>query len=273
MYNDAAIMRFFRDDIGGILITDAAGNVLYEDKKMAMVRRRKTNWQAACPPPRPDQKGEIWDLLDSDIRETYMVITSTFTEEGQRFQIHHLVDTSLYMGLYRDITQYSRTLKNEKERDSLTGLYNKGKFLEMKRSLFEKQETVAVFNMDVNNLKYMNDHFGHDTGDKLIRKAAESLKKIEARNVIPFRMGGDEFVVVAVHVSRDEAEKILKTWEEELEALNLINDGVPCVIACGLVYGEKDMAFDEVMKLADQRMYENKISMKRKGSPGMREIR
>ena len=48
---DDLILRFFRDDIGGILIVDAEGNVLYEDAKTAFVQREKTNWKTACPPP------------------------------------------------------------------------------------------------------------------------------------------------------------------------------------------------------------------------------
>ena len=189
---NSAILRFFTEDIGGILITDEDGNILYEDEKTEFVKSGKTNWKAACPLPSPGQKGETWDLLYSDTGKTYMVTTSTFTDNGVYCQIHHLTDTSLYMDLYRDITDYSKSLKTAKERDGMTGLYNKGKLMELKQSLFRKQEKIAVFNMDVNNLKYMNDNFGHEAGDRLIRKAAESLKRIESRNIMAFRTGGDE---------------------------------------------------------------------------------
>ena len=259
---DEAILRFFRDDIGGILITDGDGNVLYEDEKTAFIRTEKTNWKAACPAPRPGQKGEAWDLLHSESGRTYMVITSTITDEDGQKQIHHLVDTSLYMGLYRDISDLSQKLRAEKERDGLTGLYNKGKFMEMKRSLFGKQDAIAVFNMDVNDLKTMNDRHGHEAGDRLIRKAAESLKRIEARNIIPFRVGGDEFVVIAIHVSREDAEKIGQRWAEGLAELNRAADNTPCVIACGFAFGEKGYDLEEVLKLADRRMYEDKKRLK-----------
>ena len=215
-YLNSVILSFFRDDIGGILITNEAGNVLYEDAQTAFIQREKTNWKAACPPPREGQKREIWDLLNSEDKKTYMVITSTFSDEDGIKQIHHLVNTSLYMDLYRDISEYSKILKTKKDYDDLTGLYNKGKLNEMKRTLFGKMETLAVFNMDVNNLKQMNDRYGHEAGDRLLRKAAESLKQIEARNVIPFRVGGDEFIVCAIHVDRAGAEKIRKEWEERL---------------------------------------------------------
>ena len=56
---DEAILRFFRDDIGGIRITDANGMVIYEDEKVAFIGLEKTNWAAACPPVREGQRGEV----------------------------------------------------------------------------------------------------------------------------------------------------------------------------------------------------------------------
>lgn len=262
---DNAILRFFRDDIGGILITDASGSVVYEDGKTAFIQKEKTNWDSACPPAWEGQQSEVWDLLRSRDRKTFMVITSTFSEGGEQFQIHHLVDTSLYMELYRDITDYSRDLKVEKDHDGLTGLYNKGKFMELKASLFQKQNTIAIFNMDVNNLKAMNDTYGHEAGDKLIKKAAESLKRIAKRNVMPFRVGGDEFIVVAIHISRQEALQLRQDWEEGLKALNQAEDGIDCVIACGFAFGEKGYDLEALLSQADRLMYEDKQARKKAG--------
>lgn len=259
---DQAILRFFRDDIGGILITDKDGNVLYEDGQTSFIRTEKTNWKAACPPPVPGQKKQTWDLVRSGSGKTYMVLTSSFTDEEGLRQIHHLVDTSLYMDLFRDVTAYSRALQAEKEHDWMTGLYNKGKFLEMKRSLFSRQETIAVFNMDLNNLKLTNDTLGHEAGDLLIKKAAKSLRLIEARNIIPFRVGGDEFLVIAIHVDRQGAEWIRTRWENALEKVNREDGGAPCVVACGFAFGEKGFDLDEVFALADRRMYEDKKAKK-----------
>ena len=261
---DEAILHFFRDEIGGILMNDEAGNVFYTDARTAFVQKEKTNWKAACPKPARGQKAEMWDLLRSDNRKTYLVITSTLEQESELIQIHHLVDTILYMDLYRDLTEYSSTLRTEKDHDGLTGLYNRGKFNEMMSLLFSRQETIAIYNMDVNNLKQINDGQGHEAGDRLLLKAAESLKKIEARNIIPFRIGGDEFIVIAIHVSRAEAEKILSDWESGLAELNRRNDGIFCEIACGFVYGEKGFNLEEALALADQRMYEDKVAKKQK---------
>ena len=263
-FNDM-ILRFFRDDIGGIRITNEAGELLYEDERSAFVSVERTNWSFACPAPREGQRAEMWDLLCRDSGQTYMVISSTLREGDEVLQIHVLVDTSVYTGLYHDITDYTQKLQKEKDRDGLTGLYNKGKFMVLKQSLFKGKDAVAVFNMDVNNLKTMNDRYGHEAGDKLLIKAAESMRRIEARNVIPFRVGGDEFIVVALHLSEGEAEDLRRRWEAELEALNRNGDGILCVVACGMACGERGYDFDELLALADQRMYADKRAKKGEG--------
>lgn len=265
---DAAMLRFFKDDLRGNRVTNAAGEVLYEDDKSSFVSRERTNWSSACPPPRVNQRGEMWDLICRGDRRTYMVTTSTIVENGETLQIHHIEDASIYMSLVQDITDYSKIMREEKEHDSLTGLYNKGKFMELKRTLFRAQDSITVFNMDVNNLKTMNDTFGHEAGDRLLRKAAESLRAIEARNVLPFRVGGDEFIVVALHLSLDRAEELRQTWEAGLAQLNQRQDGIECVIACGMAHAEKGYDLDAVQAMADQRMYEDKKAKKlERGEP------
>ena len=264
---DDVILRFFRDDVGGILIVNEKGEALYRDERADRILRDASRWPVACPPPREGQRGEVWDLPVGEGR-TYMVTSSTFVEDGETIQVHHITDSSVYMELFRDMNDYSRELKAEKEHDGLTGLYNKGKLMEMKQSLFKNQEAIAIYNMDVNNLKHMNDTYGHEAGDRLIRKAAESLRRIEARNVFTFRTGGDEFMAVALHVSRQEAEQLLLTWEQGLAELNQRNDGIHCVIACGMAYGAKGYDPDALFAEADQRMYEDKLA--KKGAAGVR---
>ena len=264
-YNDT-LLRFFRDDVGGILITDESGAFLYSDRRSDFVRTEKTNWAEACPAPREKQKAELWDLVCASSGKTFIVITSTILEENRIMQIHQLVDSSQYVEMLRYLNAYSKLLRTAKDHDELTGLFNKNKFIEMKESLFKKQNAIAIMNLDVNNLKEMNDQFGHDAGDKLLRKAAESLKKIEARNILPFRVGGDEFIVAAIHVSREEAEKILQKWKDGLAELNRKDDGIHCVLACGFIYAEKEFDLDAVLAQADQLMYENKKELKGKAN-------
>ena len=94
------------------------------NEKSAFVRQGKTNWAAACPPPSPGQKSELWDLMLFS-GEAYMVITSTVVEEGRTLQIHQLIDASVYMALYRDMSRYSKDLRDEKESHMVQKCYDR----------------------------------------------------------------------------------------------------------------------------------------------------
>lgn len=151
------------------------------------------------------------------------------------------------------------------EHDGLTGLYNKAKFLDMQEKEYTKLESIGIFNLDVNNLKVMNDKYGHEAGDKLLIKAANSIRKVTNNKVHGYRMGGDEFLMVACNVTRDEVDAIKERWEKELARLNTVDDGIHCVIAAGVVYGEKDYDLNALMKEADALMYEDKKAKKKPG--------
>jgi diguanylate cyclase (GGDEF)-like protein len=132
----------------------------------------------------------------------------------------------------------------------------------MMNDFFPNQKSVAIFNMDVNYLKRVNDTLGHEAGDALIVKAAKSLLAVEKDNVRGFRMGGDEFMLFGWDMEEDEANALKKEWEGALAKLNEENDGLECVIACGLAYGKDEFDLKELLKLADERMYENKVAIK-----------
>ncbi|MBR1830901.1 MAG: GGDEF domain-containing protein [Ruminiclostridium sp.] len=145
---------------------------------------------------------------------------------------------------------------------SLTGLYNKGKYMALKNADFGKPESIAIFNFDVNNLKHINDNYGHEYGDALIIKAAKSIDAVTSENVYGFRMGGDEYVMVAVNVSPEEVRQIQTDWKAALDRLNEEDKEMFCLMACGVSYGSGDYDYDELYEHADKFMYENKKALK-----------
>lgn len=153
----------------------------------------------------------------------------------------------------------------ESEHDRLTGLYNKGKYLDMLDKEYGSMDSIGIFNFDVNNLKKLNDTMGHEAGDKLIIKAANSIRKVTNNKIHGYRMGGDEFLMVACNVTKDEIDGIRERWEKELARLNTIEDDIECVIAVGVAYGEKGYNIQELMKQADELMYEDKKAKKKPG--------
>ncbi len=150
----------------------------------------------------------------------------------------------------------------ENEHDALTGLYNRGKYAEMYKSVFPFYDSIAVYNLDVNYLKRTNDTFGHEMGNKLILKTADSIKAVLGENIYGFRVGGDEFLIVAGDLSRDSADRLKDRWSEALDSINEADPVPECVVACGMVYSEKPYDADELFREADRLMYADKAAIK-----------
>lgn len=167
--------------------------------------------------------------------------------------------------LYIENSMMREKLIYDSEHDGLTGMYNKGKYLAMLESDYQNLDSIGIFNFDVNNLKKMNDTYGHEAGDRLIIKGADSIRKVTSSTVHGYRMGGDEFLMIACNVTEAEVTELKERWEAELARLNTLEDGIECVIAAGVVYGGKGYDFAALMKEADERMYEDK---KKKKKPG-----
>lgn len=147
------------------------------------------------------------------------------------------------------------------EHDGLSGLYNRVKYQRSKLS-YSSCDNICVIYIDVNNLKKMNDEFGHEAGDALIRKAASKLEYFDGLGDC-YRMGGDEFMVVMTNRSKSDCEKIINDWYPTVGCLNRKSDGFKCMMAYGVSYGESHFDMDELIKEADEKMYYHKIEIKK----------
>lgn len=147
--------------------------------------------------------------------------------------------------------------------DTLTNLYNRRYFdIEVERLDQKRNLPISIIMADVNKLKYVNDTFGHDAGDELIRKAAEVLKHSCRSDEIVARLGGDEFIILLPNVDSNAAEIIINRLENNLKGISV--HGVPLTISFGYatkLSSEEDMK--EVIKSADGNMYKNKVESKK----------
>ena len=149
------------------------------------------------------------------------------------------------------------------EHDHLTGLYNKAKYSQLMSSTFRTCEHITVFNLDVNYLKRINDTLGHEAGNQLLRMAANSLKAVSNdENVFAFRMGGDEFMMMACEVDEAQAKEIEAKWREALAKINEEQNDIECVIACGIKTGTAPYDIDAILEEADKLMYADKRAIK-----------
>lgn len=272
-----------RDDVMDIITYNKMGNV-YSNDRTALDSSTEKVFSYS------DEDNILWECLPDKIKEifalnggkegsSYRLLVSG-DASGQKYAVFLLVWPSMdnesinekslksVIKLYAENGIMKEKLVYESEHDGLTGLYNKGKYLSVSQTAYQNLDSIAIFNFDVNNLKLMNDKFGHEAGDRLIVKAANSIRKLQNNKLHGYRMGGDEFLLVAQNVSREEADAILQRWEKELERLNTVNDNIDCVVAVGMAYGEKGYDYDRLMKDADIAMYQDK----KKKKPGQ-EIR
>ena len=187
-----------------------------------------------------------------------------FLRRGPEFNEEYFRDASVYnvIRLYIENGVLREKIVYESEHDGLTGLYNKGKYLSLKEHDFNNPDSVAVFYFDVNNLKTVNDTLGHEAGDQLIVRASQSIASIAGDQIYAFRMGGDEFLVIAPNISQCEAEKLRQLWSRTLDEINRSVTGDPITIACGLEYAQKPYNLDQVIANADDKMYINKKELK-----------
>jgi diguanylate cyclase (GGDEF)-like protein/PAS domain S-box-containing protein len=143
--------------------------------------------------------------------------------------------------------------------DRITGIYNRRFYeeellrLDIKRNL-----PLTLVMADVNGLKLVNDSFGHDLGDELLRKTAKIIKGVCRADDIVARLGGDEFVILLPKTDTFEAEEIIK----RIKMISL-NEKVGVVdisisFGCETKHSEETL-IQEVFKNAEDNMYRNKL--------------
>ena len=143
--------------------------------------------------------------------------------------------------------------------DVMTGLYNRAYYEEeMKRLGGGRQYPVSIIIADMDGLKDVNDKFGHQAGDKLIRRAAEALKAGFRQEDVIARIGGDEFAVIMPATEAAIANEAIERIET-LVGLNNKFYGEPALgISLGISTGEKGSDLEQVMRAADDNMYREK---------------
>lgn len=156
-----------------------------------------------------------------------------------------------------DITDiYKENLENlhSSITDSLTNVYNR-RFLEMKYSQFIGHFAILI---DLDNFKYVNDTFGHDAGDEVLRTFSKLLTNIE-KNIATIRLGGDEFLcIVSLDVTKQQLEEALVKFRAYFERKFAKYEKLS--FSCGFQRLESNMHTS--LKMLDKKLYKNKYMRK-----------
>lgn len=135
-------------------------------------------------------------------------------------------------------------------RDMLTGLYNRNRYIERLEAYKQVQDQqIGAIYIDLNGLKKVNDEQGHRAGDELIVRAAGTIAGIFAEDA--YRVGGDEFVVILLDVSREDFARKTEQLRRQMQ-----ENGVDASI--GGVWQASTENLEDLLRLADENMYREK---------------
>ena len=181
-----------------------------------------------------------------------------------------LFSTGIIMKLVKRVQEIEEKRQLEKLAftDVLTGLASRTKCYTLIEKI--KQENIweyTIFFIDLNDLKYYNDKYGHNMGDDYIKTMALIMTECFEDSDIISRFGGDEFVVFYLRDIEEKVSSYLETFYEKIKSINDSNI-YPFTInaACGVVSSTKEnpLEIEVAIASADQKMYENKKLMKEK---------
>jgi diguanylate cyclase (GGDEF)-like protein/PAS domain S-box-containing protein len=228
------VFRVFNEDSGSII-----------DNHIRMIEDRNTSIE---------RTNDIY-LISKDNREIFIESTASSIKTPSGDIIGVLI-------IFKDVTERrerSKKIEFLSYCDHLTGLYNRRYYEdELKRLDEESNLPLSFVFSDVNGLKVINDAFGHEAGDDLIKIVAKVIKEQARSSDIISRIGGDEFVMILPNTDNDTAMEIVENIERKLSSKQIrsVNVSVSFGIGTKEDMNQKTM---EIVKSAEDIMYNNKI--------------
>lgn len=163
-------------------------------------------------------------------------------------------------------------LQYQAQYDFLTGLVNRGYFLERSEQEFMRsvryQHSISVAMLDIDHFKTINDSHGHHVGDELLKAFAKTCLKTLREVDMVGRMGGDEFAILLPETSIDEAFDVLERLRAALADLELqLPEGKPLKITTSIgiaTHGKSDKTLSLLLNRADEALYDAKTAGRNK---------
>lgn len=147
--------------------------------------------------------------------------------------------------------------------DALTELYNRAAFEKATKRLKGKK-MFSVVVMDINNFKEINDTYGHDYGDTVLKEVSAIIRDSFDNNCNCYRTGGDEFCVIRRDANQEKLERLLKHMTNSLTKIRESDRCLPTVAYGYSVFnGDEPLDFQKMMKEADEQMYYHKKLQKK----------
>lgn len=201
------------------------------------------------------------------------------------FMTELVITSAVGAFVYRGIERQLRTsflernlLRERVARDGLTGLKNRGAFdgdyARLWQQAMRERRSVAVLLIDVDHFKSYNDRYGHQAGDRALRRVAQAVQRFARRPLdIAARYGGEEFLVALYDLGAEPVREIAEQLRESIEALRIEHDDSPAAvvtasIGVSIVSPRPGRSPEGAVQLADEALY----AAKRGGRNGIRVV-
>lgn len=168
-------------------------------------------------------------------------------------ELQSLAET--YNHVYKENQETQKLIRHQAEHDAMTDLLNRGSFEKLLKIHEEGPSSYALLLIDADTFKTVNDTYGHDMGDQILKKVVTLLKKTFRSIDYVCRIGGDEFAIIMVEMTSDLEYTILVINEK----LSKEEDGLPAVsLSVGVAFSDRENPGDTIFKDADKALYEVK---------------
>lgn len=175
---------------------------------------------------------------------------------------------SKVMLIAQDIGQ-KHELEKLANTDALTGLYNERYLSERLKRNGKLRKKFAMFYLNLDRFKPVNDTYGHDMGDRLLKAVSRRLCKCIRKTDYAFRIGGDEFslIIEEGNINDEFCEMMVRRIKRVIDRpFNIEGRLLSVDTSCGYaIYPEHSQKIDEIRIMADHRMYEDKTQNRKKG--------
>lgn len=169
----------------------------------------------------------------------------------------------------KQLERANKMLQSLSDIDGLSGLYNHRYFYETVEKAIEHQinkkrenfrKSICLILLDIDHFKYINDTFGHPTGDKAIKHIASIIISNTRPSDVCFRYGGDEFAILLFDVTCEEAVKLSERVREMVEKSPLTSDNgdISMTISIGISMLDEKIDVTTFVNKADIKLYKSK---------------
>lgn len=189
-----------------------------------------------------------------------LVVLSLYTITGTSIQLiypsayssWHCVTLALFL-YYLVMSEFDSSF------DTLTGMFNRAAF-DKAASELVKPKAFSVIILDINDFKDVNDTYGHDYGDRVIKAVASVIREAFKKHYKCYRYGGDEFAIVGKEVDKEKIECQLRVMTSSLASIREKEILLPTVAYGYSIFpGGKELDINKTFKEADEQMYHFKM--------------